>query len=85
MHQHHEALKTLKNAEGQIRAAINMTEEHRNCMDISHQISATIALLKRAQKKILTDHLHSCVAQSIEMNDSKAKLEEIDLLIKSLI
>ena len=41
-----------------------MVEEDRYCMDISHQLMATEAILNKANKEILTAHLKSCVTNA---------------------
>ena len=70
MPKHKEALRTLKNALGQLNAVIKMTEDERYCIDISTQVEATVALLKKAQREIITDHLNHCVMESIYYGDS---------------
>ena len=48
----HEAIKRrLKTARGQIDGLIKMVEEDRYCLDISNQLLATQALLKRANER----------------------------------
>lgn len=83
---HNNALKTVKIASGQIQSVINMIEENRYCIDISNQIQATIALLKKAQASILSDHINNCVVDSIE-NENKIdeKIEEINKVINVLL
>jgi hypothetical protein len=43
------ALKNLKTVRGQIDGIIKMIEEGRYCVDVSNQIMASYALLKRAR------------------------------------
>jgi len=85
MHHKDQPLKTLKNALGQIEAVIKMTEDDRYCIDISTQISATIALLKKAQRELLSNHIKTCVIESIETGQTKEKIEEINVLLKKMI
>lgn len=85
MHKHETALKSIKVASGQIQSVIKMIEDDRYCLDISTQIQATIALLKKAQAAIIGKHLNSCVMESIEKKDVNHKIEEIDALIKSIL
>jgi len=85
MHDHKNIIKLLKTAQGQVESVIKMTEDDRYCLDISTQINASIALLKKAQKEILVNHLNSCVMDSIHTKDSEAKIEEISLLLKKLL
>lgn len=72
------ALKNLKTAKGQLEGIIKMIEEERYCIDISNQILASTALLKKANLHILSGHLHSCVKQAIQQGDSEEKLKEIE-------
>ena len=85
MHDHKNIIKLLKTAQGQVESVIKMTEDDRYCLDISTQINASIALLKKAQKEILVNHLSSCVMDSIHTKDSETKIEEIGLLLKKLL
>ena len=43
----------LKTARGQIDGILNMIEEGRYCIDISHQLMATTALLNKANREVL--------------------------------
>ena len=56
--------RLLKTARGQIDGILKMVEEDRYCMDISHQLMATEAILNKANKEILTAHLKSCVSNA---------------------
>lgn len=79
------ALQNLKTARGQIDGIIRMIEEGRYCIDISNQISASTALLKKANKHILSGHLHSCVLTAIEEQDAEEKVREIEDVISALL
>lgn len=79
------ALKNLKTAKGQLEGIIKMIEEERYCIDISNQILASIALLKKANLHILSGHLHSCVKQAMQQGDSEEKLKEIEDVLGKLI
>ena len=74
----------LRTAKGQIEGILKMMEEGRYCIDISNQISAASALLKKANVEILQGHLNSCLKTAIENNDSiDEKKEEIhNVLLK---
>lgn len=79
------ALQNLKTARGQIDGIIRMIEEGRYCIDISNQISASTALLKKANKHILSGHLHSCVLTAIDNQDAEEKVDEIEQIISVLL
>lgn len=85
MHDHKNIIKLLKNAHGQVASTIKMTEDDRYCLDISTQISASIALLKKAQKQLLVNHLNTCVLDSIHAGSPEAKIDEINLLLKKIL
>jgi len=71
-----EVVKRLKLAKGQMEGIIKMVDDDRYCIDISQQLLATIALLKNANKIILTAHLKQCVAEVVD-DEGKRKIEEI--------
>ena len=79
------ALKNLKTAKGQLEGIIKMIEKERYCIDISNQILASIALLKKANLHILSGHLHSCVKQAMQQGDSEEKLKEIEDVLGKLM
>lgn len=74
-------LKLLKTARGQIDGIIKMVEDDRYCMDISHQLMATAAVLNTANREILSAHLKCCVKNA---ETEEEKDEKIDELIKAL-
>lgn len=79
-----QAVKYLKTVRGQVEGILKMIEEDRYCIDISNQISASTALLKKANVEILQGHLNSCLIKAIENNEQlDKKMNEInDVLIK---
>lgn len=81
MNKHQNVMKDLKIAEGQLRAVINMIEEDRYCIDISKQILATIALLKKVNTSVLKNHIETCVKQAVESGKIEEKLEELELIL----
>lgn len=76
------SLGLLKNARGQIDAALRMVEEDRYCIDVSKQILATIALLKKANTVILRQHIDTCVVEAIRDNKGDEKIEEIATILE---
>ncbi len=75
------ALALLKNARGQAEAAIRMIEEDRYCIDVSKQILATAAMLKKANLLVLRQHIDTCVKDAIEKGQGKEKVEEIAMVL----
>ena len=74
-------LRLLKTARGQVDGIIRMVEEDRYCMDISQQVTAADALLRRVNKEILTAHLKHCVEQA---ESDKERSDKIDELVNAL-
>ena len=76
------ALQSLKTAKGQIDGIIKMIEEERYCMDISNQMVAAQALLKRSNLLILKQHLNHCVKQAVINGESDEKIDEIMTILE---
>lgn len=74
-------LRLLKTARGQIDGIIKMVEEDRYCMDIAQQVTAAGAMLRRANREILTAHLKHCVEYAA---DDRERADKIDELVKAL-
>ncbi|MCI5773521.1 MAG: metal-sensing transcriptional repressor [Erysipelotrichaceae bacterium] len=80
-----EAYILLKTAQGQLNSAIKMIEDQRYCIDISNQLLATSALINKANKKILQNHLFTCVKTSANNDDIDPKLDEIAKVLDKII
>ena len=63
----------LKTARGQIDGILNMIEEDRYCIDISHQLMATMAILNKANK----EHLKTCVRNAETAAERDEKIDEL--------
>ena len=73
----------LKTARGQLDGLLKMVEDDRYCMDISNQLLATQAILKKANREVVQAHLCSCVRDAFEKGNEEEKITEImDLLDK---
>ena len=80
------AVQVLKTCRGQIDGIIKMLEEGRYCIDISNQIIASQGLLKKANKHVLTQHMHHCVKEAFNNEQEKdKKIEEIISILTKLI
>lgn len=79
-----EAYTLLKTAQGQLASAIKMMEDERYCIDISNQLLATTALINKANKKVLHNHLYSCV-KTATGDDIDNKLAEISTVLDKII
>ncbi|HCS37501.1 MAG: transcriptional regulator [Spirochaetae bacterium HGW-Spirochaetae-4] len=83
---HKQVTQALKTARGQLDGILRMVEEDRYCVDISNQLLATEALLKKTNKIVLQAHLQSCVKESFETGtDVDQKISEILKLLDKLV
>lgn len=80
-----EALKYMNMAKGQLNAAVNMLEEERYCVDVSHQILATISLLKKANEQMLKQHMNNCLVEAFNTDSQEEKFDEVIKLIHKMI
>lgn len=77
MADHQKILRLLKTARGQLDGIVKMVEEDRYCIDISTQLMATEAILKRANREILAAHLEHCVKNAVTEEDRQQKIDEL--------
>jgi len=75
-----DALRRLRNIEGQIRGLGRMVQDDQYCIDILTQISAARAALNKVGMKILRRHIDTCVTESIR-NGGERKTEMVDELM----
>ncbi|MBP3541600.1 MAG: metal-sensing transcriptional repressor [Clostridia bacterium] len=71
------AVQALKTVSGQVEGIIRMIEEGRYCIDISNQIFAASALLKKANLLVLQQHMNHCVKHAVETGDAEQKISEM--------
>lgn len=78
--------RLLKTARGQIDGILKMIEEDRYCIDISNQVLAAEAMLKKANREIIKGHMEGCIKEALEGDDGDKKIEEflqtLDKLMK---
>jgi DNA-binding FrmR family transcriptional regulator len=79
------ASRALKISKGQIEGIIKMIDDDRYCMDISNQILAAQALLKKANSHVLKRHLNHCIKNAYLNDIENEKMEEIIDLIEKLL
>ena len=77
--------RLLNTARGQIDGILKMVEEDRYCMDISHQLMATEAILNKANKEILTAHLKSCVTNAKTDEEREEKVDELVTMLGKIM
>ena len=61
-----QALRRLKNIEGQVRGLQRMVEEEQYCVDILTQVAAARAALKSVGLMVLRRHIETCVADALQ-------------------
>lgn len=73
MHDHEDAIRRLKIAEGHLRGIQRMVEEDSYCIDIIRQIQAVQASLNKLSTKILEGHLNSCLITAVRGEDPQER------------
>lgn len=76
--------RLLKTAQGQIDGLIKMVEEDRYCVDISTQLLATQAILRRVNFDILKGHFEHCIKDSLSQANATEKDKKISELVTVL-
>lgn len=79
------AIRALKTARGQIDGIIKMIEDERYCIDISNQIFASSAVLKRANLLILKQHMNHCVLEAAEHGEGSEKIDEVIGILSKIL
>lgn len=73
-------MNRLNRIEGQIRGIKGMLEDGVYCTDILVQSQAAVAAINSFNKELLSNHIHTCVAEHIRQGDD----EVIDELVVTL-
>jgi DNA-binding FrmR family transcriptional regulator len=71
-------------AKGQLEGITKMIDQDEYCIDISNQLLATIALLKRVNNIIVSAHLSSCVLEAKDSDDVNKKLKEMEGILERM-
>ncbi len=74
-----EPIKRLLNtAKGQINGILKMIDEDKYCIDISNQLLAVEAVIKKANQAVIKAHLEGCLKEAlVNGDDINQKLAEI--------
>ena len=75
--------RLLKTARGQIDGILKMVEEDRYCIDISNQVMAAEAMLKKTNREIIKAHIKGCVKNAVEAGDDD-KIDELLEVIEKI-
>ena len=85
MADHDKVARQLKIARGQIEGLLKMVEEDAYCIDVSNQLLATVALLKRVNAMVISAHLEHCVKQAKDEEEANQKIQEIQQMLLRLM
>ena len=77
--------RLLKTAKGQIDGILRMVEEDRYCMDISAQVMATDAIIRKVNNEIIRAHMKGCVKDAIMEGNGDEKIDELIAVVDKLI
>jgi len=78
-----QVVNLLKTSRGQIEGIIKMLEEDRCCVDLSKQILSVQALLKKANFKLIDQHIKHCIKEALTEEHGDEKIDEVmDLIHK---
>ena len=73
-----QVLTILNTAKGQINGIVKMIEEDKYCIDISNQLLAVEALIKKANQEVIKGHLEGCLKEAIiNGEDLNQNIDEI--------
>ncbi len=76
-----DALRRLRNIEGQVRGLQRMVEEEKYCVDILTQVSAVRAALNQVGMIVLKRHVEHCVVNAVKTPDGAEGARLIDELM----
>jgi DNA-binding FrmR family transcriptional regulator len=79
------ALELLRTVRGQVDAVVRMVEEDRYCIDVSRQVLASVALLRKANLLILRQHMNTCVKEAIASDRGAEKIDEITMILEKYL
>ncbi len=82
---HAKVTHQLKIARGQIDGLLSMVEKDAYCIDISNQLMAVIAVLKKVNADVVSAHLEHCVKEAKGEEELETKIEEVRVLMKRLM
>lgn len=80
-----DVINSIKTAKGQLDGFLKMVEDDRYCIDISKQIFAVQSLLKKANMKILRNHIDHCVKSAVHEGKGNEKMDEIFYILGKYI
>ena len=76
--------RLLKTAKGQLDGILRMVEEDRYCMDISAQVMATDAIIRKVNNEIIRAHMKGGVKEAILEGKGDEKIDELMAVVDKL-
>ena len=76
--------RLIKTARGQLDGILKMIAEDRYCIDVSNQLMATQAILRKANKEIIASHLNCCVRCAFTHGDALEQADKIQEIMTIL-
>ena len=73
--------RQLSIVRGQMDGIAKMVEEDAYCIDISNQILSAIAMLKNANRAIISAHLEHCLKHADPGKELDQKIAEVEQLL----
>ena len=80
-----EILARLRKANGQLAGVTTMYQDGRYCIDVLDQLSAVAAATDAVALLILTDHIHTCVADALEAGRPDEKVDELVTAVRRYV
>lgn len=76
--------RLLKTARGQLDGILKMIEEDRYCIDISTQLSAAEAMIRKANREVIRAHMKGCLTDAAQDGNINEKIDELMDVIDKL-
>lgn len=77
-------INRLNRIEGQVRGIKSMVENEVYCTDILMQVSAVQAALNAFNRELLSNHIHTCVAENIRKGNDSV-IDELTATLQKLM
>ena len=77
-------INRLNRIEGQVRGVRSMLENDAYCTNILIQVSAIQAALNAFNRELLSNHIHTCVADNIRAGDDSV-IDELTATLQKLM
>ena len=82
--EYRDLMNRLKRIEGQVRGIQGMLEKDAYCTDILVQVAEVNAALNSFNRVLLTNHLHTCVAENVRAGNDEV-LDELAGVLQKLM